>query len=645
MKQKLNLKSVVAVLVVLAFSGFVAYEFWSSSLAQHERAARNAKAPDRDSSSAAATSVFASGGQRISEAMLAQLPKHVSSGGFVTSKTCVECHADQHSSWHDSYHSSMTQAATPETVLAPFRNVRLTARGRDVYLSQEGTEYFATMADPDWEAGAVASGVDVSRAQPPTVKLQVVMTTGSHHMQGYWVGSKSGNMLRQIPFIYLLTDKRWVPREDIFLGPPGGHRHFAVWNDNCLVCHSTAGNPNIDLVRMTVATQVAELGISCESCHGPAEAHVAFRTNFQPGDEASEDPVVNPAKCTPQQSAQICGQCHSYFEPPDMNDFAKHGYSYRAGGDLYNSHDFISYAEAKEQGNESALGAYWSDGTCRISGREFSSMLESPCYLAEEMSCISCHSMHNSDPVDQLADQMLSNQACVQCHAGYADNLEAHTHHAADSSGSLCYNCHMPHTTFGLLKGIRSHRIQSPRAVTNAVSEQPNACNLCHLDKTLAWTAEHLTDWYGQPEADLEEEEKAVAAAVLWSLRGDAAQRAVVTWHYNWEPALQASGADWQFPFLAKALTDDYAAVRYVADHALRRFSDYSQLNYDYVGEKQERAVVSQRLLEQWRAQPALMERQDTAQLLIDAATGQLLEERVQQLMSTRDNRDIYLPE
>ena len=26
---------------------------------------------------------------------------------------------------------------------------------------------------------------------------------------------------------------------------------------------------------------------------------------------------------------------------------------------------------------------------------------------------------------------------------------------------------------------------------------RPNACNLCHLDRTLAWTAKHLEGWYG----------------------------------------------------------------------------------------------------------------------------------------------------
>jgi hypothetical protein len=34
--------------------------------------------------------------------------------------------------------------------------------------------------------------------------------------------------------------------------------------------------------------------------------------------------------------------------------------------------------------------------------------------------------------------------------------VTAHTHHASNSSGNECYNCHMPHTTYGVLSAIRS---------------------------------------------------------------------------------------------------------------------------------------------------------------------------------------------
>ncbi|MEW6273281.1 MAG: cytochrome c3 family protein, partial [Thermodesulfobacteriota bacterium] len=83
---------------------------------------------------------------------------------------------------------------------------------------------------------------------------------------------------------------------------------------------------------------------------------------------------------------------------------------------------------------------------------------------------------------------------CTQCHAelGAEARLVAHTRHAAGSPGSRCYNCHMPNTAYGLQKATRSHEITSPSVVESAEVGRPNACNLCHLDRTLAWTADEL---------------------------------------------------------------------------------------------------------------------------------------------------------
>src|SRR4030095_4011854 len=102
--------------------------------------------------------------------------------------------------------------------------------------------------------------------------------------------------------------------------------------------------------------------------------------------------------------------------------------------------------------------------------------------------------------------------------------LVAHTHHSADSSGSRCYNCHMPNTTFGLLHAMRSHQVSSPTVHESIAYGRPNACNLCHLDRTLAWTAEKLHGWYNQPMADLSQDDPTLAAAVQWLRTGGVGQ-------------------------------------------------------------------------------------------------------------------------
>ena len=70
--------------------------------------------------------------------------------------------------------------------------------------------------------------------------------------------------------------------------------------------------------------------------------------------------------------------------------------------------------------------------------------------------------MHQSPPVDQLAVGMETDEACLQCHTEFRGRIAEHTHHPVESAGSRCYNCHMPFTTYGLLKSVRSHLIDSP---------------------------------------------------------------------------------------------------------------------------------------------------------------------------------------
>jgi hypothetical protein len=279
---------------------------------------------------------------------------------------------------------------------------------------------------------------------------------------------------------------------------------------------------------------------------------------------------------------------------------------FRPGDDLLAT---VKIAAARED-----PGHFWPDGMIRVSGREYSGLKESPCYQRGEMSCISCHAMHlparDRRPLkewanDQLGAEMEGNQACVQCHADYRDveRLQAHTHHVPGSTGSRCYNCHMPHTTYGLLKAMRSHQITSPDASVSAQFGRPNACNLCHLDKTLQWTATHLKDWYEIEPPRLNESERTISAAAYQMLAGDALQRAIVAWHAGWKPAQDASGTDWLPPYLAQLLLDPYDAVRFISARSLHSLPGYGVLmaDYDYLANEDERSAVVVSTLQQWR--------------------------------------------
>src|SRR5260221_9412587 len=119
----------------------------------------------------------------------------------------------------------------------------------------------------------------------------------------------------------------------------------------------------------------------------------------------------------------------------------KSGTSFRPGQEL----DRTMQVNRHIKSLELRRSLFWSDDMIRVSGREYNGLLKTPCFQKGELSCLSCHSMHQSSPTNQVAAGMKSNAACLPCHSSLAQNLEQHTHHPTSSSGSLCYNCHMPY--------------------------------------------------------------------------------------------------------------------------------------------------------------------------------------------------------
>ena len=597
--------------------------------------------------------------QTATERLEAEIPRlGRPEDGFVSSQTCRACHPSQFESWSKSYHRTMTQLATPDTVVGRFKDVSLTSGGRSYRLERRGEEFWAEMVDPDWERQLVLAGVDPDRqADPPRAERQVVMTTGSHHMQTYWVTSGFGREVYNLPFVYLFEQDRWLPREAVFLRPPGARRFFAMWNNSCIDCHSTAGNVGFDFDEEVFDSRVAEMGIACEACHGPAEEHVRlnrdplrrYRLHF--GDE--DDPtVVQPEKLDPRPSSEVCAQCHSVSLSDEM-DWLANGYRYHAGEDLEDTRYLVRPAveidsermrELAGRDPAALASRFWSDGMVRVSGREYSGMLESGCHQNGDLTCLSCHSMHESDPDDQLGEGMEGDQACLQCHEELRSKVEEHTHHPAASSGSGCYNCHMPHTTYGLLKAIRSHWIDSPSVATSVETGRPNACNLCHLDRTLAWSDEHLSRWYGLPRTTVAQEDTRVAASVQWLLTGDAGQRALIAWAMGWPPAQGASGAGWLAPYLGHLLTDPYATVRYIAARSLRTLPGFGQLEYDFVQPEAQRVAAREAVLDRWFALPAETLDRTGPELLIDAR-GDLDYDLLRELSRRRDDRPLFLAE
>lgn len=598
-------------------------------------------------------------------ALVAALPARIAENEFVSSSTCRSCHPGEYHSWHSSFHHTMTQPATVESVRGDFDGVVLQKFGYTCRLERRGDEFWIDMTDPLWfEKPTSEPGTT-----PPRITVRIVMCTGSHHLQTYWVRRPKDKQafrrpddgaLMQIPWVWMIEEARWVATEDSFLGPPLDRpEDLLPWNTSCNMCHSVGTQPHLQ--RTKFESRTAELGIACEACHGPGAEHV--RANRSPltryqkhlaGGDAGDSTIINPARLNKQRSAEVCGQCHSFNKELDMKRWIKTGVAYRAGDELALTKAVFKYTENPThprllehlKADPQALhGRFWKDGTIRVAGREYNGLIESACHLKGEMTCLSCHSMHDyKTPKDQLTRGRHDDRSCIDCHADVAKNIPAHTHHGPDSPGSSCVNCHMPHTTLGLLVAMRSHRIDSPSAANTAKTGRPNACNICHLDRTLEWTANTLTDWYGHQPVKLTNRQRKVAASIVWLIKGDAAQRAIGAWAMGWEPAQQASGRTWQGALLSQSLTDPYSVIRQIAYKSLKSLPGYDGFQFDFIAPKPRRIKKVEESLARWRGNGGRAPDRHGSHLLLDDK-GKIDVKRFNRLMSFRDNTPLRIIE
>jgi hypothetical protein len=578
--------------------------------------------------------------------------------GYVGAESCRECHASNHASWHASYHRTMTQAPSGASVLAPFAGTTPLYEGRAWRLGRQGDDFHATPLGPDGSALGLP--------------MPVALLTGSHHYQLYWLASPEG-VLERLPFLWHLGERRWVPRKSMFVAPPqADERETDRWQRVCIKCHATNGT---SIHPLEGSTRVADLGIACEACHGPGAAHVDWRRRHAddpPGarSEESGTGIVDPGALDPVRASGVCGQCHGIhtFAPEEAYlRWLHEGNEYRPGEDLLARGTLLS---GRPERNSETLRAwvatrpglmeeyFWSDGEVRVSGREFNGLVESPCYVRGEgerrLSCLSCHELHASKDrvaagwaVDQLRAGMDGPAACFGCHAEFAEPAawHAHAHHAEGSSGSDCLNCHMPYTTYGLTKALRSHTITSPSVSASLATGRPNACNQCHLDRSLAWAAEHLSEWYGHEPPALDGDQERTAASVLWTLSGDAGQRALMAWSLAWLPAREVAGTSWMPPLLSTLLMDEYDAVRWIAVRAARLDRRWKDLVLDLTLElEDQRNVVREKVLAHW-LRDGLSARPDQREAVLVRPDGTLDEERFRRLYAARDHRPVALGE
>ncbi|MEN1728375.1 MAG: cytochrome c3 family protein [Pseudomonadota bacterium] len=508
------------------------------------------------------------------------------------SETCHSCHRDRYSTWHRTYHRTMTQEATPENVQGRFDGRTILAWGMEVRPVRRGDRFFFDYYTPG--------------ASQPVASYQIERLVGSHRYQQYLTKEEGdGGTFYRLHMLWHNEDQRWVHMNAAFLGPDEQNfdANVSVWNHNCIFCHNTGPQPgvvNYEEMQARAAmgqavnsadearyeSEVSEMGIACEACHGPSELHVQRQSNWLTRLSHTltgqiDDSVVLPTRLDKDRANMVCGQCHGQRLPVDgdmLRRFIGEGPVYRAGDDLFESVELV-WPETPNPmtGHPDDLFGmrFWPDRTPRLTAYEYQGVQLSKCHDEAELTCMTCHTMHSGDRHGMIREEARGNGPCLTCHMDLAEDIEAHTFHPADSAGSNCYSCHMPEIVYGVMEIHRSHRIEVPDPAANAADSRPNACNLCHLDPSVVWAENETARLWGReakPVVRADGVDPHMADGVARLLAGDPVERAVTATAIG--RAVEGGQLEhveaWQ-PLLMEAMKDDYPAVRRFARRSLEQ--------------------------------------------------------------------------
>jgi hypothetical protein len=361
---------------------------------------------------------------------------------FVGSKKCQECHDGEHQQWSHSQHPKMVQdiKKDPSVVVADFSKLPAKANFK--------------LSDATYTVGG-------------KFKQRFMIRKDRNGTEDYVLGNYQWNVQTQKwqgfkPWKYWYKDA--YPHDNNELPTSRA----------CDGCHFTGF--------MSQEKRV-ETGITCESCHGPASNHV----------KDPDSSIYRASLADPVRQNEVCLQCHmrnrdKRLEDHNMSeifgDARDYPYKYEAGKKLSDYKLPAPFMIGHETKEFYANGAGKKN---RTQGNEFVHSMKGK----HGVTCINCHNPHTLQPT---AKDNTGNQLCMNCHSfgsligPHQKDIQAHTHHKAESEGSKCVECHMPKTGKHTGKSpltVRSHLFgfTTPKETQKyGMPNETNACFACHKE-------------------------------------------------------------------------------------------------------------------------------------------------------------------
>ena len=358
---------------------------------------------------------------------------------YVGSKSCGEsgCHAEINRDYMPSPHGqSMAPANIPSDLARVPKPVT-------VFNPKNNRHYTVYQKDGDLYQSAYEEDKKGSKTYEVAHKIDYV--TGGESV-GYSYLFQVGPWIFQAPLSYYAHSKTWELSPGYVDDDVGFTR---VMTTGCLLCHNGQPDPvaKRDGKFKDPPFRFGELGVSCESCHGPGALHVkemqAKKGRVLAANEV-DTTIVNPAKLSPRLADDLCQECHQAGDAQVIYP-GKSELDYRPGTPLADTIAIVKRPikpEQREEANRLETNPpirgsleqplWWKNSTLELS----------KCYQAShgKLTCSTCHSIHReATPGNEKAAYRA---ACLTCHTVKSCTLKPDDSKRI-AAADYCVECHM----------------------------------------------------------------------------------------------------------------------------------------------------------------------------------------------------------
>jgi hypothetical protein len=426
--------------------------------------------------------------------------------GYAGSDSCQGCHSSVYRQWSQTGMSRMLRPYAPQNVIGDFQD------NNEFYLEDEAAyrggkvEFSGRQRRTRFARMVIRDGrhyFDIRQSDGKTHTYAVDYTIGSKFQQAYATKLPNGE-IHVFPIQYSALQKRWINYWRIIDDAGSARADLRSWEklspatsyqSICAVCH-TSQLRNVKGGGFDVNDlEFREPGIDCEMCHGPSAPHVADMTANEPYPKQAIEPPVNFSDLNSRDFVRICSQCH--MQSVIRASGARGELNYSSSGEFFPDNPSIPFGEFSRIG-------FYKDGRFRQTTFIGEALERSQCFRKGQVSCGSCHDPHGHDAASNPTSVRFRDRPdlmCTNCHSQFQNSasLRDHTHHRVDSEASRCVSCHMPRIMDAVLFRARTHQIDDiPNADMTerfGQEESPNACLLCHSEKSAAWVKRQLQAW------------------------------------------------------------------------------------------------------------------------------------------------------